>query len=177
MALTLRLLGGLTVEEIARAFLATESTVAKRLVRAKHKIAAARIPYRVPDGAELPSRLRAVSAVVYLIYTTGIGDPVRDPLRGETIRLARALVEMVPDEPEATGLLALLLLNESRAAARFDDGVPVLLRDQIDPVGPDPDGRGHALVRSCMGLDRAGPLPAPGGDPGRALCCRVLRRH
>ena len=131
VALTLRLIAGLAPAEIARAFLLSEATLAKRLVRAKYKITAAQIPYRVPDDAELPDRLRAVLSVLYLIYNAGADDPEnRAVLRGEAIRLARALVALMPDEPEAAGLLALLLLCEARAAARWSHGEIVLLRDQ-----------------------------------------------
>ena len=158
VALTLRLLGGLSVDEIARAFLLPEATMAKRLVRAKHKIRVARIPYRVPGAAELPRRVRSVLAVVYLIYNHGIGDPGGESLRGEAVRLARGLADLVPDEPEAAGLLALLLLNDSRAAARFRDGAPVLLRDQDRTLWDRAlIAEGHALVRECIDRDRPGP--------------------
>jgi RNA polymerase sigma-70 factor (ECF subfamily) len=131
VALTLRLIAGLSPAEVARAFLVSEGTLAKRLVRAKFKIKAAHIPYRVPDEAELPDRLRAVLSVVYLIYNAGADDPQnRGDLRGEAVRLARALVALMPDEPEAAGLLALILLCEARAPARWAHGDLVLLRDQ-----------------------------------------------
>jgi RNA polymerase sigma-70 factor (ECF subfamily) len=128
VALTLRTLGGLTTDEIARAFLVPEPTMAKRLVRAKHKIKAAGIPFRVPPAHLLPDRLSAVLAVVYLIFNEGYGG--RGDLAAEAIRLGRALAELMPDEPEAHGLLALMLLNDARRDARFDDGTIVLLRDQ-----------------------------------------------
>ena len=128
VALTLRALGGLTTEEIARAFLVPEATMAKRLVRARTKIREAGIPFRVPPAHLLPERLAAVLAVVYLIFNEGYGG--RGELAAEAIRLGRALAELMPDEPEVHGLLALMLLNESRAAARFESGSVVLLRDQ-----------------------------------------------
>jgi RNA polymerase sigma-70 factor (ECF subfamily) len=128
VALTLRTLGGLTTEEIARAFLVPEPTMAKRLVRAKHKISAAGIPFRVPPAHLLPDRLAAVLAVVYLIFNEGYSG--RGDLAGEAIRLGEALAELMPDEPEAHGLLALMLLNDARRDARFADGTVVLLRDQ-----------------------------------------------
>jgi RNA polymerase sigma-70 factor (ECF subfamily) len=158
VALTLRLLGGLGVEEIARSFLVTEPAMAKRLVRAKYKIKAAKIPYRVPSEADLPQRLDSVLSVVYLIYNTGADDPTRCSLRSDAIRLARALVSLMPDEPEAMGLLALLLLNESRAAAKYVDGSFVLLADQ-DRRRWDGAliGEGSALVRRCIRRDRPGP--------------------
>ncbi|TMK96440.1 MAG: sigma-70 family RNA polymerase sigma factor [Actinobacteria bacterium] len=151
VALTLRLLGGLSVEEVARSFLVTESTMAKRLVRAKYKIKAAKIPYRVPEEADLPERLRSVLSVLYLIYNTGLDDPERASLRSEAIRLARALVELMPDEPEAAGLLALMLLSESRVPARTSEGALVLLRDQ-DRTTWDRAmiEEGHAIVRACI---------------------------
>jgi RNA polymerase sigma-70 factor (ECF subfamily) len=128
VALTLRTLGGLTTEEIARAFLVPEPTMAKRLVRAKRKIKAAGIPFRVPPAHLLPDRLAAVLAVVYLIFNEGYGG--RGDLAAEAIRLGRALAELMPDEPEVHGLLALMLVNDARRDARFADGTVVLIRDQ-----------------------------------------------
>jgi RNA polymerase sigma-70 factor, ECF subfamily len=128
VALTLRTLGGLQTEEIARAFLVPEQTMAKRLVRAKGKIKAAGIPFRVPPPHLLPDRLAAVLAVVYLIFNEGYGG--RGELAAEAIRLGRALAELMPDEPEVHGLLALMLINDARRDARFADGTVVLLRDQ-----------------------------------------------
>jgi RNA polymerase sigma-70 factor, ECF subfamily len=128
VALTLRTLGGLETEEIARAFLVPDATMAKRLVRAKSKIKAAGIPFRVPPAHLLPDRLAAVLAVCYLIFNEGYGG--RSELATEAIRLGRSLAELMPDEPEVHGLFALMLVNDARRAARFADGSIVLLRDQ-----------------------------------------------
>jgi RNA polymerase sigma-70 factor (ECF subfamily) len=158
VALTLRLLGGLSVDEVARSFLVSEPAMMKRLVRAKYKIKAAKIPYRVPEDADLPSRLGSVLSVLYLIYNTGLDGLEWGSMRSEAIRLARALVELMPDEPEAAGLLALMLLSESRAPARTAGGELVLLRDQ-DRATWDRSmiEEGQAIVRACIRRGRPGP--------------------
>jgi RNA polymerase sigma-70 factor (ECF subfamily) len=165
VALTLRLLGGLDTPEIARAFLVPEPTVAQRIVRAKRKLRDNHAPYRVPRDAELPDRLAAVLATVYLIYTEGhtatSGDDLhREDLSREAIRLGRVLTELMPDEPEAVGLLALMLLTEARQPARVaPDGSMVRLADQ-DRARWDRDliAEGHALVRACLRRDQPGPF-------------------
>jgi RNA polymerase sigma-70 factor (ECF subfamily) len=164
VALTLRLLGGLTTTEIARAFLVPEPTMAQRLVRAKGKIRGARIPYRVPEDADLPGRLRAVLAVIYLIFNEGYaassGDQlVRDDLCAEAIRLGRLLAELMPDEPEVQGLLALMLLIQSRRPARTGAAGELVPLGEQDRTRWDREliFAGQQIVRACLRRDRPGP--------------------
>jgi RNA polymerase sigma-70 factor (ECF subfamily) len=168
VALTLRLLGGLTVAEIATAFLVPETTMAQRITRAKRKVAGAHIPYRVPGLADLPVRLDGVLAVLFLVFNEGYwatsGEaPVRRELAAEAIRLARVLRGLLPDEPEVAGLLALLLLTDARRDSRFAGGELVPLGEQ-DRAGWDRDeiAEGHGLVRECLARARA-----TGTAPGR----------
>lgn len=162
IALTLKLLGGLTVAEIAQAFLVPETTMAQRITRAKKKIAAANVPYRVPEVADLPDRLVGVLTVLFLVFNEGYlasgdGEPVRAELTTEAIRLARILQALVSDEPEVTGLLALMLLIEARREARVRHGQLVPL-DEQDRAGWDHAliAEGHALVRECLAINRPG---------------------
>ena len=163
VALTLKVLGGLSTAEVAAAFLVEEATMAKRLTRTKGKIAAARIPYEVPGDAALPARLTAVLTTIYLIFNEGYlpggstqetGDAMRPDLTGEAIRLARLVVELMPDEPEAAGLLALLLLTEARRAARVVDGRLVTLADQDRSLWD----RDLIAVRRCLRRNAPGPF-------------------
>ncbi len=162
IALTLRLLGGLTVAEIGHAFLVPETTMAQRSTRAKKKITAARVPYRVHEAADLPGRLGGVLTVLFLVFNegylaTGDGDPVRAELTGEAIRLTRILCQLIPEEPEVAGLLGLLLLTEARRASRVRNGQLVPL-DQQDRAGWDRTliAEGHDLVRECLAINRPG---------------------
>jgi RNA polymerase sigma-70 factor (ECF subfamily) len=162
IALTLRLLGGLTVAEVARAFLVPETTMAQRITRAKKKIAAANVPYRVPEVADLPERLRGVLTVLFLVFNegylaTGDGDPVRSELTTEAIRLTRILRRLLPEEPEVTGLLGLEVLIEARREARVRHGQLVPL-DEQDRAGWDHAlvAEGHKLVRQCLTINRPG---------------------
>ncbi|MGB0100795.1 MAG: DUF6596 domain-containing protein, partial [Nocardioides sp.] len=162
VALTLRLLGGLSVAEIAQAFLVPETTMAQRITRAKRKIKHAKVPYRVPEAEDLTPRLAAVLAVVYLVFNEGYlassgEESVREDLSGEAIRLGRTLRVLLPDEPEVAGLLALMLLTESRRESRVAGGELVPLRDQ-DRGGWDRAliAEGHDLVRECLARGRPG---------------------
>ncbi len=167
VALTLRTLGGLRTDEIARAFLVAEPTLAKRLVRAKHKIKAAGIPFRVPPDHLLPERLAAVLAVVYLIFNEGYGG--RNELAAEAIRLGRALAELMPDEAETHALLALMLLQDARSRARFVDGALVLLADQDRSLWDRAQiAQGQASLKRALALDPDGPY---------ALQAAIAARH
>ena len=166
MALTLRMVGGLTVTEIARAFLVQEAAMARRITRAKVKIKAARIPYRVPSAADLPARVSGVLAVLYLIFNEGYlasgpdTDPVRHDLTAEAIRLTRLVRALMPDDGEVAGLLALMLLTEARRTARISADGELVTLDQQDRGAWDTAliGEGHRLVRERL---------ATGVAPGR----------
>jgi RNA polymerase sigma-70 factor, ECF subfamily len=156
VALTLRTLGGLTTDEIARAFLVPEPTMAQRLVRAKRKIKGAGIPFRVPPDHLLPDRLAAVLAVVYLIFNEGYGGRV--DLAAEAIRLGRALAELMPDEPEVHGLLAMMLLHDARREARFRDGELVLLGEQDSSLWSRAQiDEGKTVIERALALHGHGP--------------------
>ena len=156
VALTLRTLGGLSTEDIARAFLVPRETMAKRLVRAKGKIKTAGIPFRVPPAHQLPDRLAAVLAVVYLIFNEGYGG--RGDLAAEAIRLGRSLAELMPDEPEVHGLVALMLTSDARREARFADGALVLLGDQDRSLWDlDQIAEGRAVLDRALALGGRGP--------------------
>jgi len=158
VALTLRLVAGLTPAEVAAAFLVGDETMAKRLVRAKYKIKAANIPFRVPDD-DLPRRLQAVLTVLYLIYNAGADDVGRRGLRAEAIWLTRVLVGLMPDEPEAAGLLALMLLSDARMPARSDAARVVLLTDQDRSLWERSlIAEGQELVLACLRRRRLGPF-------------------
>lgn len=162
IALTLRLLGGLTVAEIAQAFLVPETTMAQRITRAKQKIAAAKVPYRVPETTDLPERLFGVLAVLFLVFNEGYlatsdSQPIRAELTGEAIRLTRTLCRLLPDEPEVAGLLGLLVLTEARCEARVRNGELIPL-DEQDRARWDSAliAEGHDLVRECLRINRPG---------------------
>ncbi len=173
VALTLRLVAGLTPAEVASAFLVSEEAMAKRLVRAKYKIRATNIAYRVPDATDLPRRLRAVLTVLYLIYNTGADDTSRRGLRAEAIWLTRVLVGLMPDEPEAAGLLALMLLSDARMPARSDAAQVVLLQDQDRSLWDSSMiAEGQELVLACLRRRSLGPFQLQAAI--QALHCAAL---
>ena len=181
VALTLRLVAGLTMPEIGRALLTPERTVAQRLTRAKRKIAATNLPFTIPAADDLPARVAGVRTVVYLLFNEGhLGstDPVRDDLAAEAVRLGRLLVALVPDDPESQGLLALMLLTQARRPARVVEGSIVLLADQDrsrwDRALID---EGHAIVRRPAGAQRARAAADPGRDQRRPHLRRDGGRH
>ena len=173
VALTLRLVAGLSPAEVASAFLVSEEAMAKRLVRAKYKIKAANIAYRVPDASDLPRRLRAVLTVLYLIYNAGADDTSRRDLRAEAIWLTRVLVALMPDEPEAAGLLALMLLSDARMPARSDAAQVVLLQDQDRSLWDSSMiAEGQELVLACLRRRSLGPFQLQAAI--QALHCAAL---
>jgi RNA polymerase sigma-70 factor (ECF subfamily) len=174
VALTLRLIAGLTPAEVAAAFLVNDETMAKRLVRAKFKIKAAHIPYRVPDDLEMAQRLRPVLSVLYLVYNVGADDVRRRDLRPEAIRLTRLLVDLMPGQHEALGLLALMILCDARMPARGDGTNVVLLRDQDRSLWKRPlISEGQALVLACMRRRQLGPFQLQAAI--QALHCAARR--
>ena len=184
VALTLRLLGGLQTAEIARAFLVPEVTMAQRLVRANRKLRDNHAPYRIPSEAELPDRLDAVLGAIYLVYTEGHTSTsgsalIARRLSAEAIRLGRVLAQLMPDEPEATGLLALMLLTQARQPARVGaDGTLVRLAEQ-DRTRWDGSliDEGHRAGACMPALEPTGRLSDPGGDRSGARGCVVIGGH
>lgn len=174
VALTLRLIAGLSPAEVASAFLVSEETMAKRLVRAKYKIKAAYIPYRVPDDAELPDRLRPVLSVLYLIYNAGANDVARRDLCADALRLTRQLVALMPDEPEPAGLLSLMLLSSARMPARGGDADVVLLKDQDRSLWDRSlITEAQPIVLACLRRRRLGPFQLQAAI--QALHCAAAR--
>jgi RNA polymerase sigma-70 factor (ECF subfamily) len=164
LALTLRSLGGLETDEIARAFIVPEATMAQRLVRAKRKIREAGIPFRIPPDHLLPERVASVLKVVYLIFNAGYGPPVREELCAEAIRLGRILAALMPDEAEVHGLLALLLLQDARRAARVRDGGLVLLEEQDRTLWDREEiEAGEQELRRALALQAPGPYQLQAG--------------